>query len=115
MNKTEVVRIVTSMIAAPSCCQELKSAGRNYLNAVGTDAEKTAAAALLQQLESDVQTLDQTIPLLESELGAKLFGAERARTMAEQARTARADGAKWCTCPACSEGSKLLENADALR
>ena len=34
MNKTELTRTVKEMIAAPSCCQELKAAGQNYLNAV---------------------------------------------------------------------------------
>ena len=86
MNKTELTRTVKEMIAAPSCCQELKAAGQNYLNALGTDAEKAAAAALLQEIREDVCTLDQTIPFFESELGAQIFGAERAEAMAAHAR-----------------------------
>ena len=50
MNKTELTRTVKEMIAAPSCCQELKAAGQNYLNALGTDAEKAAAAKKLLML-----------------------------------------------------------------
>lgn len=73
MNKNELSETVKEMIAAPSCCKELKDAGQNYLNALGTDAEKTAAAALLQEIREDVCTLDQTIPFFESELGTQIF------------------------------------------
>lgn len=114
MDKTELIKTVKEMIAAPSCCQELKTAGQNYLDALGTDAEKTAATALLRGLKEDVCTLDQTIPFFESERGAQIFGAERAKAMAAHARELKAQGAKWCDCPACSAGVKILENASAL-
>lgn len=114
MNKNELVETVKEMIVAPSCCQELKDAGRSYLNALGTDAEKTAAAALLQEIREDVCTLDQTIPFFESELGTQIFGAERARAMAAHAREIKAGGAKWCDCPACAAGVKILENSSVL-
>lgn len=114
MNKIELTRTVKEMIAAPSCCRELKDAGQNYLNALGTDAEKAATAALLQELKDDVSTLDQTIPFFESELGTQIFGAERARAMAAHACEIKAQGAKWCDCPACAAGVKILENASAL-
>lgn len=111
MNKNKLSETVKEMIAAPSCCKELKDAGQNYLNALGTDAEKTAAAALLQEIREDVCTLDQTIPFFESELGTQIFGAERAKAMAAHAREIKAQGAKWCDCPACAAGVKILENA----
>lgn len=114
MNKNELIETVKEMIAAPSCCKELKDAGQNYLNALGTDAEKTAAAALLQEVREDVCTLDQTIPFFESELGTQIFGAERAKAMAAHAREIKAKGAKWCDCPACAAGVKILDNASVL-
>ena len=92
MNQNELVRLVNEMISAPSCCKELKDAGQNYLNALGTDAEKTAAAALLQEIREDVCTLDQTIPFFESELGTQIFGAERAKAMAAAGSDARMNG-----------------------
>ena len=73
-----------------------------------------AAAALLQEIREDVCTLDQTIPFFESELGAQIFGAERAEAMAAHAREIKEQGAKWCDCPACAAGVKILENASAL-
>ena len=114
MNKNELNKKVKEKIAAPTCSRELKDAGQNYLNALGTDAEKTAAAALLQEVREDVCTLDQTIPFFESELGTQIFGAERAKVMAAHAREIKAQGAKWCDCPACAAGVKILENASVL-
>ena len=114
MNKTELTRTVKEMIAAPSCCRELKAAGQNYLNALGTDAEKAAAAALLQEIRGGVCARGRTSPCGEWELGAQMFGAERAKAMAAHAREIKEQGAKWCDCPACAAGVKILENASAL-
>ena len=41
MDKNELIATVKAMIAAPSCCQELKEAGQNWLAALGT-AEESA-------------------------------------------------------------------------
>lgn len=114
MNKNELIETVKEMVAAPSCCGELKDAGRNYLNALGTDAEKATVAALLQEIREDACTLDQTIPFFESELGTQIFGAERAKAMAAHAREIKAQGVKWCDCPACAAGVKILGNASVL-
>ena len=114
MDRNELIETVKAMIAAPSCCQELKEAGQNWLAALGTAEEKCAGAALLAEVKADVCTLDQTIPFFESELGTRIFGAEKAKAMAAHAREIKAKGAKWCDCPACSAGVKIMENAALL-
>ena len=114
MNRTELIRTVEAMIAAPSCCRELKDAGQKWLAAVGTAEEKNAGAALLAEIREDVCTLDQTIPFFESEAAARIFGAEKARAMAAHAREIKASGAKWCDCAACAAGVKIMENAALL-
>ena len=110
MEKAELVRTVNAMIAAPSCCAELQEAGKNYLAAVGTPQEAAALAALAAEIREDVCTLDHTIPFFESELGTRIFGAEKARELAAHARERKAQGEKWCDCPACSAGVKILES-----
>lgn len=40
MNRDELIVTVKTMIAAPSCCQELKEAGQKWLNAIGSDSER---------------------------------------------------------------------------
>ena len=112
MNKNELIRTVEDLIAAPSCCQELKDAGRKWLSAIGTAEEKSAGAALLAEVKEDVCTLDQTIPFFESDAAAQYFGAEQAKAMAAHARELKASGEKWCFCPACAACVKIMENAD---
>ena len=114
MNKNELIRTVEDLIAAPSCCQELKDAGRKWLSAIGTAEEKSAGAALLAEVKEDVCTLDQTIPFFESDAAAQYFGAEQAKAMAAHARELKASGEKWCFCPACAACVKIMENADLL-
>ena len=111
MNKNELIETVKAMIAAPSCCPELKDAGSKWLAAIGTAEEKSAGATLLAEVREDVCTLDQTIPFFESDAAANIFGAERAKTMAAHAREIKASGAKWCDCPACTAGVKIMDNA----
>ena len=109
MEKNELIRTVEAMIAAPSCCAELRNAGRQWLAAVGSAGEEAALSALLAEIREDVCTLEQTIPFFESELGAQIFGAEKAKAMAVHARELKAAGAKWCDCSACAAGVKILE------
>jgi len=92
----------------------LKDAGVKYLAAIGTAEEKRARAALLAEVQEDVCTLDQTIPFFESPSAARIFGAEKAKAMAAHAREIKAKGAKWCDCPACAAGVKIMENAALL-
>ena len=114
MNKNELVETVKSMIAAPSCCADLKAVGRNWLDAVGTAGEKAAAEALLKELGEDVCTLDDVLGFFASPAAEAHFGAEQAKAMLEHGRELKANGGKWCFCPACAAGAKILEDPDSL-
>ena len=114
MDKKELIRTVEQMIAAPSCCRELKEAGSKWLAAVGTAEEKAAGAALLAEVKEDVSTIEHAIEFYESELGTKIFGAEKAKALAAHSRQVKAAGGKWCDCPACAAGVKVMENAALL-
>lgn len=46
MTKDEIKEEVKKAIEAPSCCEELKEVGKEYLDAVGTSGEETAAGLL---------------------------------------------------------------------
>ncbi len=114
MNKEEITQVVRDMIGAASCCGELKAAGQKWLDAVGTDAEKAAAEALLQEIREDVAPIEHVIAFFESQQGIRIFGEERAQSMAAHAREVKAQGGKWCDCPACAAGLKILDNASLL-
>ena len=108
MNKNEIIQTVKTMIAAPSCCQELKDAGQKWLDAVGTAGEAAAWNALLAEAREDICTIEHALAFFESEMGTKIFGAEKAKALAAHARDRKANGAKWCDCPACAACEKLL-------
>ena len=54
MKKEEIAQTVQTMIQASSCCEELKNAGRKWLDAIGTAGEHAAAEALLQEIRKDI-------------------------------------------------------------
>ena len=108
MKQNEIIQTVKTMIAAPSCCQELKDAGQKWLDAVGTAGEAAVWNALLAEAREDICTIEHALAFFESEMGTKIFGAEKAKALAAHARDRKAKGAKWCDCPACAACEKLL-------
>ena len=114
MDQNELVQTVREMTAASSCCRELKEAGQNWIAAADADAKKKAAAILLEEIREDIAPIDHVIEFFESPQGIQIFGADRAKSIAAHAREVRAQGGKWCDCPACAAGLKILENAALL-
>jgi len=110
MTKQEIIAKVNELIAAPSVCAGVKAAAETYVKA----QDKASADALVKALEAEVRTVDELIGLCESEQGKKFFGAERAAAMVEQAKKSKAEGNKYCICPACQAGGKIYENREAL-
>ena len=108
MKQNEIIQTVKTMIAAPSCCQELKDAGQKWLDAVGTAGEDAAWDALLREAREDICTIEHALAFFESEMGTKIFGAEKAKALAAHARDVIAKGGKWCDYPACSACAKIL-------
>ena len=104
----KTIALVKEILAAPSCCAELKAAGEKWLAAVGTDGQKAAAEALLAEL------IDDVIGFFGSEAGKGYFGAEKAAQLLKAAQDAKAAGGKYCICDACQKGAKLIENPDGL-
>lgn len=114
MVKSDLMKICEELISNPPCCPELKEAGRNWLDAVGTEREHEAAVKLLSELKEDVCTIDDTIGFFSSDFAKEHFGADNVSKMLEGAKAAKANGAVWCTCPACQRGAMLIEAADII-
>ena len=108
MNKNEMIRTVKDMIAAPSCCQELKDAGQKWLDAAGTAGENAAWDALCREAREDICTIDDALAFFESEAGPRILGAEKCKALAAHAREIKSQGAKWCDYPACAACVKIL-------
>ena len=99
MEKQEMKQIVLEMIAAPSCCQELKDAAQKWLEAADPAAKKAAADALVLELKDDVAPIGHVIEFFESPLGKQKFGEERAAAMAAHAREVQAKGGQVVRLP----------------
>ena len=116
MTKQKIKSEVEKMIAAPSCCPELKAEGEAYLKAFGTAGEKAAAESLIREMKEDVTSIDDLIAFAGSEEGKQVFGADGAAKMTADAKAAKSHGEKYCICPACAAGGKLLDHeADLLK
>ncbi len=110
MTKAEYKETVQKIMEAPSCCPEAKAACQAYLDAAGTDQESAAARALVQELKEDVCSIDDCIAFLESDMGKEIYGDGQAAAV-KGAKESKAAGGKYCTCPACSNGAIILDNA----
>ena len=114
----EVCRFVEEktreLLKAPTCCQELKEAGRAWLDAVGTQQEAPQTKAYIAELEADIMPVEQLIAFAQSEDGMRYFGAERATGIAAHAIEIRDAGAKYCDCPACAAAEAILKKRDRL-
>lgn len=109
MKKSDIIELTKKMIAAPSCCNGLKVAGQNWLDAVGTDGEKDAAQKLIAELEGDITDIDGLVAFAHSEHAAKMFG-EGVKGFIAHAEELKASGAKFCDCGACAPGLEILKN-----
>lgn len=94
--------------------KNFKEAGQNWIAAADADAKKAAGAILLQEIRESISTIDHVIEFFESPQGILIFGAERAKAMVAHAREVKAQGGKWCDCPACAAGLKILDNVSLL-
>lgn len=113
--KTLTQENVNNLLAAPSCCAELKAAAQAWLDALGSSREAEMTRALIAELEEDIMPIDGLIAFADSEAGAKVFGADKAKGIAAHARERKATGAKYCDCPACAAAEAILvHKADLL-
>lgn len=110
MTKAEVQEYVKKTMEAGTICEEAKKACEEYLAAVGTADEKAKAAALVEELKEDVGDIDGCIAFYESDIAKQIFGDQLPAAL-DGAKKAKAAGEKYCVCPACQAGSKVLENA----
>lgn len=113
MEKT-IQELTADLLAAPSACKEIKDAAQNYLDAVGKDAEAEAAKAYVAELEADIMPIDGLISFAESDMGAKVFGADGAKNILNHAKERKAAGAKYCDCAACAACEALLNKKDEI-
>ena len=113
MAKT-IKELTQDLLQAPSACKEVKEAAQNYLDAAGTEKEADAATAYVKELEADIMPIDTLIAFAESEGGAKVFGPDKTKEVAQHAKDIKAAGAVYCDCPACAAVEEILKKKEEM-
>ncbi len=117
MEKTLVEFLIektNALMNSVTCCKELKEVAQAWLDAVGTDKEKEVTQKYITELEEDIMSVDGLIAFAESSMGEKVFGAEKAVEVAARAKEIKANGAKYCDCPACKIAEEILDKKEEL-
>ena len=77
LDRSGVIGEVRKIVAAPMTYEGLKEKANAFLSAVDTAAEKSSFHALLDEIKSDMLTIDQLISFVDSPEGEEGEGAGR--------------------------------------
>ncbi len=102
------------LLDTPSRSEEVAEAARAWLGAAGTEKEAEETKRYIAILEENLEMVDDLISLVESEKGLGMFGAEVAKGLASHGKKIKAEGAKYCDCPACEVVAQILEKKELL-
>ena len=114
LDRSGVLGEVRKIVAAPMTYEGLKEKANAFLSAVDTAAEKSSFHVLLEEIKSDMLTIDQVISFTGSPDGAALLGAQKAGEYHVAAKKAKEQGETTCICPACQACKAVLENQAAF-
>ncbi|MCQ4636982.1 molecular chaperone Hsp90 [Anaerovorax odorimutans] len=109
-----VVEKTHELIDAQTCSSETRAAAQAWLDAVGTEQEAVETKKYIEELEADIMPIDTLIGFAESDAGAQVFGADKAKDVAAHAKEIKAAGAEFCDCPACVAVAAILEKKDSI-
>ena len=98
----ELITEKTNQLLSGHCAPELAEAAKAWLAAVGTDAEEEASQNYLTEIKDCVMPVDALIDFMGSDMAAEKFGPEMAGNILAHGKELKAQGAKYCDCPACS-------------
>lgn len=109
-----VMEKTRELIDAPTCSNETREAAERWLKAVGSDKERSETKSYIEELEADIMPIDNLINFAGSEKGAEYFGAEKAAEIVSHAEKIKAEGAKYCDCPACLAAADILSRKNDM-
>ncbi len=110
----DIMEKTKQLIDAPTCCQELKEAGKAWLDSIGTEKEKEESKKFIRELEQDIMPIDQLIGFAGSAGGKQYFGEETAKNIVAHGKEIKAAGAIYCDCPACAAAEAILAKKDEI-
>ena len=114
MTKEHLLETAKKMIAAPSCCADLKAAGQAWIYEFGKEGELHAAQNLIEEIKEDITPIDGLVAFAHSDHAVEVFGVEGAKKFAAHADELKASGAKYCDCGACKPALEILQNKEVI-
>ena len=103
------------LIAQPQTVPALKEAAQKWLDTYDDGAEnEKATAEYIKQLEEGLSDIDDTIAFMSSDKAKEIFGADVAAQKLEANKAAKAAGAKYCQCSACTLAAAILDKKNYL-
>ena len=105
MTKENLIATAKEMIAAPSCCAPLKVKAQAWID---NPDDKVVAKDFINELEGDITDIDSLVAFANSPQAVQYFGEDGAK------KFAKASGAKYCDCGACTPALKILDNKDII-
>ena len=109
--KLEFVKGKTQeLLQSQTCCAEGKAAAKAWLEAIGTEQEAAETERYLNELKADIMPIDQLIGFAGSEAGIQYFGEAAAKGIVSHAEEIKANGARYCDCPACAAAEAILKS-----
>lgn len=109
----ETVTFVTAktneLLATPMVYAGLKESALAWLAAVNTAKEAAATEKYIADLKECITPIDGLIAFAESAQCAQMLGDEEAKKMAAHGKKLKAEGAKYCDCPACAATLAIIE------
>ena len=108
--KEKIIELIKEMIAVDYCDKNLVKAGQNWLDSKDdSEAIKSAATALIAELEQCIVPIDDAIALAKSHPDSDFW-----KGVLEAKLKAKEEGMKICGCVACINGQKILDNKEHL-
>lgn len=108
-----IIEKTYDMMNAGCCSSDAKSAAEILLASIGTDKENNALKIYIAELEEDIMPIDVLIEWAESERCAKIFGDKQADEIVH-AYKLKADGVKYCDCPACKAAQAIIAKKNEI-
>ena len=113
--KLEFVKGKTQeLLQSQTCCAEGKAVAKAWLEAIGTEQEAAETERYLNELKADIMPIDQLIGFAGSEAGIQYFGEAAAKGIVSHAEEIKANGARYCDCPACAAAEAILKKLEIL-
>ncbi|HCC34916.1 MAG TPA: pyruvate:ferredoxin (flavodoxin) oxidoreductase, partial [Ruminococcaceae bacterium] len=112
--RDRLARLTQEMIAVEWCTDELKAAGKAWLDTIDDGAlNPDAAKAYITALENGVLGVDEAIDFLGSDAGKQAMGDAHAEMLVHM-KELKSAGAQHCDCDACVNALEILSKKDYL-